>query len=513
MGITTNEILIPKRLFKAKAEKELEFDTPLSDFCPDIARLIRVDCTPFAENCIIDGDKAIVNGKAVYDVLYETDYKNRLKYCSFSQEFSQSVPLPRSNASDASAYCSVKCERIGCKLLSPRRLIIKSTLGMNFGIEGEYAVKAVAVNEDSETFFRKKTIGFEGKTAMLEENYRFGDSLSLTQNEKSIGEIVFGNITLQEPQISLSPGRAEIKSMASVHALCEDESNEGSYYMAIKTLPVSIDFRNDAIEDFKRISVELEPTEAEFKPELDQYGENRMIKTDFGVKMKMKINEPKAYTVAEDMFEKDYDSVLVSGSATVPHMFSHTDTGFSVESKLSEMLPKPEALLDSTVQENGAVAERAEDGITLSGSFTVTLLTDTAEGIHSFDQSVPYTQFLPMEMPEGEASVNAEIYPIEVIATLHSDGTATVRIIAGVHVSVHTEQEETFISEVTKRVPREAVTEQSALIYCFPEKGEDLWSIAKSYRTDPESISDANPESFDESGRTRENSKPILIKA
>mgnify|MGYP003302750440 CR=1 FL=1 len=96
MAITTNEISIPKKLFGARVDKDLEFDTQIPEFCPDIARLIKVDCTPFAETCEIDDSKAVVKGKAVYDVLYETDYKSRLRCCSFTQEFTQNIPLPRS---------------------------------------------------------------------------------------------------------------------------------------------------------------------------------------------------------------------------------------------------------------------------------------------------------------------------------------------------------------------------------------------------------------------------------
>lgn len=453
-----------------------------------------------------------LNGKAVYDVLYETDYKNRLKYCSFTQEFTQSIPIPRTNTTEHAAFCSAKCERINCKLLSPRRLIIKSVLGMMFDIEGETAVKTLAVTDSKDIFFRKKTIGFDGRTNLHEETYKFGDSLALTQNEKSIGEIVFGNITLQEPQITLSPGRAEIKSTATLHALCEEESSEGKYYMAIKTLPINIDYQDGAIEDYKRVSVTLEPIDMVFTPELDQYGESRMIKTDFNIKMKLKMNEPKAYTVAEDMFETGYDSVLVSGSASIPNLFAKNETSFSVEAKLPEMMPKPETLFDSSVRENASTAEKAEGGVNVSGSFIVTLLTDTAEGIYSFDHTVPYSQFFQTELPEGDCNITSETYPIEAIVTLHSDGSATVRIIAGVRIGIHTEQEETFIADVTKRTAREAEAENASLIYCFPQEDECLWDIAKCYRANPETISDCNEGRFDENGNTVNSAKPILIK-
>ncbi len=493
-------------------EKDLEFDTPLADYCPDIARLIRVDCTPFAEGCEIQNDKAVLNGKVVYDVLYETDYKSRLKFCSFTQDFSQSVPIPRNSATDITAFCTPKCERIGCKLLSPRRLVIKATLGTVFEIEGESAVKVLGVNEDNETFFRKKSVGFEGKTVIQRENYRFGDSLVLNQNEKSIGEIVFGNVTLQEPQITLSPGHAEIKTTALVQVLYEEENNEGKYYTSAKALPVSIDYQNESIADSKRVSVELTPADATFTPELDQYGENRIIKTDFGVKAVMKISEPKAYTLAEDVFEKNFDSVPTLGNASLPLLFSQQEHSFTAEAKLPEMLPLPESLLSSTARENGATAEITENGITVNGNFVVTLLASTTDGIYSFDHVIPYSQFFALELPKTECDITAEVYPIEAITTLHSDGSATAKIIAGAKIAIHTVQEESFVADLSKRLPAEVEKDFSGVIYRFPQKGEDLWCIAKSYRANPESIAETNPDRFDESGNLTNGNGPILIK-
>lgn len=512
ISITTYELLIPKKVISSRVDKDLEFDSPIPEYCPDIARIVKVDCTPFAEGCEISDGKATVTGKAVYDVLYETDYKNRLRCCNFTQEFSQSIPLPRTDATDITAFCSAVCEKISCKLLSPRRLVIKSTLSVYIEAEGESAIKALAVNEDKETFFRKKTIGFDGRTILHEGNYRFGDSIPLAQSEKSIGEIICGSISLQAPQVSLSPGRAEIKSTASVHVLCEEENNEGKYYMSVKTLPINIEYSNDAIEDFKNIAVALEASEAEFSPELDQYGESRVIKTSFSVKMKMKVNEPKAYTVAEDVFEKEYNSVPVSVSASLPHLNSKSETSFSAEAKLAPMTPKPEAVLDSSARDYGSTVELSDGGVTISGAFIVTLLADTSEGIQSFDQPVPYSQFIPLELPDSKISIVADTSPAEVITTLHSDGSATARVIANICTYIYTESEESFISEVTKRTARQITDDGSMLIYCFPKKDEDLWSIAKLYRTDPESIICANPDRFNETGSLNQAEKPLLIK-
>lgn len=512
MAIITNEIAVPKKLFGAKVDKELEFDSQIPEFCPDIARLIKVDCTPFAESCEIDDSKAVVKGKAVYDVLYETDYKSRLRCCSFTQEFTQSIPLPRTNTENTSAFCKVGCERINCKLLSPRRLVIKATLGTALEAEGSTPVKVVAVSEDKDTFFCNKTLTYEGESVHFTETYRFGDSFPLTQSEKAIGETVCGNIYLQQPQLTLSEGHAEIKSVASVHVLCEEESNEGRYYVSVKTLPINIDYANELIDSEKHISVMLDVVSPEFSHELDQYGESRVIKADFSVRMQMKLNSQEEFSVADDVFEKEFDGTPVVSSAILPKLFSVSDIGFSEEDKIDPLMPSAVNILDTSVKCRSGSVGTNEEGVTASGSFIVTMIYESEDGIHSIDKSIPFDRSFPCELPDHGVAVSAETYPIEIQSSLHPDGSVSLRVVASTRVSIFSETEESFVSDVIKRTPCKRPTEDCTLVYCFPKEGEPLWEIAKHYKVSPKSILDANRSLFDENEKAVGSEGPILIK-
>ncbi len=490
----------------------MEFDTPLADYCPDIARLIRVDCTPFAEKWAVEGDKAVVSGKAVYDLLYETDYKNKLKYCSFTQDFSCTVPVPRNFKGDISVFGDVKCKRINCKLLSPRRIIIRCTLGADFGLETDVMLKAVAVNEDGESYFCKKNIDFLGRTQALGETFRINDTVILSQAEKNIGEIVCGKVVLQEPQIALTAGNAEIKTTADIFALCEEEAEEGKYFCVTKSLPVTLNLRNDSIEDFKQVSADISPRNPSFTADLDQYGESRVIKADLEIYARLKVKEPNTYTVATDLFEKGFDGVCINGTGEIPKDMPLSSNGFSIEAKFSELVPRPTGILQWDVLPSETAAEPYGEGIKIRGAFNLSVLAQTAEGIYNFDQSVPFEQDIEVDLPAAEYSVQAQVFPIEVMPALHSDGSITARIIASSKINLCYKESESFVADVAKRVPEAADASEPTLIYRFPQKGEELWDIAKAYKADPESILNANPECFDENGNLYQDTKPILIK-
>lgn len=512
ISITTNQIAIPKRLFTSTVDKELELEAILPDYCADISRIVKVDCTPFAEVCEIADGKACVKGRAVYDLLYETDYKNRLRCVGFTQEFTASTAIPRNELTDLLADCDVACTRIGCKLLSPRRLQIKATLGASFEVEGEKTISALAVNEDETTFFRKKTIGFDGRTKKQADSFKFVDTIQLAQSEKSIGEIICGSVTLQPPQVTLSPGRAEIRTTATVRALYEEEDAEGKYRTSQKSVPVSFEYLNDSIEDFKQISVKLTPFDEEIASELDQFGESRIIKFAFSVAMRMSINEPKAYTVAEDVFEKGFESTPIIGSVALPYRSAFIESAFSEETKLAPSIPKIDSILESVVRSQAGSAEQEGDGVRVSGGFIATLLVETAEGIRSIDASVPYSRTFPLELNEIPTSLYCDCDAAEVIPTLHSDGSVSLKVIANAKISTFSEKQEGFVAALTKRTPISSESDEPTLIFCYAEQNETLWDVAKLYRASPETIKNENPQGFDESGRLTDAGKPIIIK-
>ena len=82
---TSTQIRFPARIWDTVLDKETEFDGALPDYCTDIVRLIRVDCTPDTDSCQVIDNKLQIGGRVIYDILYETDHRNKLRFCSFTQ--------------------------------------------------------------------------------------------------------------------------------------------------------------------------------------------------------------------------------------------------------------------------------------------------------------------------------------------------------------------------------------------------------------------------------------------
>lgn len=507
----TTQLRFPSRLLDTIFDKETEFDGSLPEYCPDVTRLVRVDCTPYIDGCEIGSDKVHMNGRVVYDVLYETDRKNKLRYCSFTQDFHHSADLPRNDLETLRGECSAACCKITCKMLSPRRLVLHARLELHTLVFGERAIELLSTEPTDGMFFRTKQFRYDAPSEKVGGEFRFDETLPLLQGEKNIGEVICASVTLQPPQTSIAQGSLIAKTNALVKVLYEAEDAESGYCMSAKSVPLSITLEDAAIADTKQCAMQLSINGSHVVPELDQYGENRLLKAGFTVEAEATLVGSNEATVADDLFSTAFADTVARTELELPHLTESVDRSFTVDLKLPADEPFFTTLYDTTVRAGHVRAAQADGGIELSGTLTVSILGDGSDGIQHRDYTEEFVQFVPADIPEQFSGVTVDVTPFEVLPTLHSDGSISARVICNARLALYAKEQVSFLSSITKQTELEPETDDCTVAYFFPARTDDLWAVAKKYRVDPDRIRAANPNAFDETGRLTAGTKTVTI--
>lgn len=508
----STQIRFPARLWDTILDKETEFDGNLPDYCPDVIRLIRVDCTPYVDSCQVTDNKVQISGRVIYDLLYETDHRNKLRFCSFTQEFRHAADLPKNDLEAPEAFCDASCSKITCRMLSPRRPVLRARLELHTTVSGMAAVSLLSTQSAENVFFVKKPLRYDVPGAPYREEFRFDEALPLLQGEDSIGELIFGSVSLQPAQTTVTRGNVLAKTNAVVKALYqpEDASREGEYRMAVKSLPLTLSMETPEAEEGKLCRLRLELGAQSVLPELDQYGESRMLKACFTVNASLRSTGTAETEVAEDLFTPGKITTACRRELSIPRMSSVADRSFTVDLKLPREDPVFTALYDASVRAGKAKAVPGEGGVELAGTLTVSILGESMDGIQHRDHTAEFLQFVPAEIPAGLSEVQAEIAPFEVLPTLHSDGSISARVICNATLSFHTEEQVSFLCEpVTQTEPEEE--DPYSVAYFYPTVTDTLWSVAKKYRIDPAKLKADNPTSFDENGRLTAGTKTVTV--
>ena len=510
MSIKTSELLIPERISVAPYETEAGFDGAIPDYCPDIARIIRVDCTPQIVSCTAEEDLVKAAGKAVFDLLYESERRSSLKSCRLSGDFECAIPLPKHCAGAVSASCRAVCDRINCRLADARRPVIKAAVTVYTEALCERAVSAIVPEDGEGVCFLKRQIGFDGAQAAQERVYTFEERIPLAQNERPIGEGLFGRVELLPPRVTAGDGKAELKTKAVLKLIYEDESEEGKLCATEKTLPVNETLELPGITPQSHVRAETEIAEQSVTPELDQYGESRMIKAVFKLKARYSACEPRAYNVAEDMFETGCEDEYETAAVKLPHIAAVHEKSFAAESELPPPTPVFTSILDTAAYCSRGEPERGEGGVLLRGTVTVCITGDTGAGVYSVNHKIPYEQFLQCDFPADATGFEVNTSPAEVTAELRPDGSISVKAACEAEITVYADREAALITGITARRELDPGESEGITVFRYPAGNEKLWDIAKEYRVPPERICAANPKRFDEQG-VLSGSEPVII--
>ena len=510
-NLLSTQIRFPTRLWDTVLDKETDFDGVLPEHCPDVIRLIRVDCTPYIDSCDVNNGKVMINGRVIYDLLYEADRKNKLRFCSFTQEFRHTAELPKNDLEDLTAECSAACSKITCRMITPRKPSLRARLELHAVVAGVTAVNTLSVQPAEGVFFLKKTLQYDTPAETVRQEFRFDESLPLLQGEESIGEVVFGSVTVQPPQTTVTGGSILLKTNAVAKVLYETEEGEQKgYRMTVKSMPLTLSMDTPAAEEDKRCAASLEMIAHSVMPELDQYGESRLLKTCFTIGAKATLSGTKEVEVAEDLFSTDAIRTATRTETKVPRMAGTVDRSFTVDLKLAPESPLFTTLYDTTVRAGKNRVSPGDGGLELTGTLNLSVLGDSSEGVLHRDFSEEFLQFIPVELPEEPWEVSVDVIPFEVLPTLHADGSISARVICNARIQFYTQRSMTFLCEPVKEteLPKE---DSYAVAYFFPAKNDTLWTVAKKYRLDPAKLRADNPSAFDDIGRLAAGTKTVTV--
>lgn len=503
------ELLLPLRPLQMTVDKDLEMEETLPDYCPDISRLVRVDCMPYIESSEVNGDRCTVNGRVICTLLYETDYKNKLKSVSFEKEFTHNFELRDQQAAETFARSHARCSHISCKLQSPRRCVIRPRLKLDLGLRFRRPLHALDPGCGGR-YCRTASVTYEQANPVRKEEFPVDEELLLHQSEKAIGDVIHTSVKLQPPQIVTAGGETAIKTTATVKMLYETEGEDAEPVMSVKTIPLSLNVQG--LEEGTEAEVVLRVSDEKVSAELDNYGENRVIRAVFTANADIYTTDTVSEEVAVDVFSEGAIDSPVDTTVALPSEAALYNRSIVLDSIVTPERPFVCPLYDLDIVVNDLDPQITEEGILLRGTYTTSVLGRTADAFESFDFTKEFSQLIPIEMPDNLTDVQAQMTPIDYSVTTLPDGQLGLRITFQTKLTAHTADKATFITDISSSDPVAKSNDAASAVYFFPSPSDDLWSISKRYLKNPDAVRSANPNAFDENDNLAVGTRTVLIK-
>lgn len=498
MKAETTSVLLPATVYETGVDKDIELECSLADYLPNINRIIRADADVVCEDVNVANGRAEVSGKAVFSLLYESDFKQKLCCESFETDFKHSFEFKDVPSAELYPTVSTRCSYVGCKTLNPRRLILRCRADIGLEVKCMQSVSTVSMQDTKGAYFKSE----KRKTAVycpqVTRDFNMEENVSL-ETLPPVGDIIYTTLELGDGEVSVSDGTALIRAEAVFKCLYEKE-DEGGLTLAVRRFPVTVSVDDECIHADSDIKTALGAKNVSAEKDIDAYGENRIIRLRYGVRAELMCVNHQEIELPTDMFFEEYESENKSQQFPYETPSKEIKHRFMLEKVFEIPDMALENCLDVNAEATVAEAVRCDGGISIKGSCGINVFGSTADGYRAQDCNAAFSETVPFSADTGAKTHFKVTARTQTASADISSGRLSVHIPVTLCITAVTEETVTALASAEIEKCASDDTAAKPIIIYYPRKGESAWDIGRRYHTDPAGIIESNADAFDKNG-------------
>ena len=476
-----------RALLDTVSEMPVDVDLTLPDYCPDIERILKCSLIPKIYMSNLSGDRLNVEGGACVRILYLDGDKRRVRSFEYTSPFSESFQLKES-PDEYALYTDTKPEYINCRAMSPRKL----------SLHGAFSLYAkVVVKKDVEYFCHEDDDGLQTRREVLSATELCGlgrDTFTLTEDIPMNGRPEVKSFVAHRLNVRIT----ELKAVGGKLMLSAEGRLELSYLSEpdgdIEALnyafPISRIVDCPGAEDGCILDPKLDVMTYDLSLSDDALDGSNVLMLDMKLCFNVICRRDKEIGLITDVFATDRDTQQKSEPFSCHSMtrrLSFTDNSKAAIALDGESVSKVIDLHSERISVSAAISGGSP---LLSSRMTVSLIYMNSEGeIKCADRDVDLSYNPSVDDCDSVDSVSASVDSLSY--RIADDHTIEIRSEVCYRMTVSLNVTRAVVTSVT--APDEAdESADSALILCYAEKGEDVWDIAKRYRSRPADITAEN---------------------
>ena len=470
------------------AEVPIDIDFTLPDYCPAVSRIFKCAVNPRIASKSISGSSANIEGNFCVNIIY-ADADNRLCAYEYSAPFSRSFEL-EGEEKELRAVCRMRVEYVNCRAVTDRRIDLHGAAGITFRAVCRKAADIVTDYDDPDGQLRRESIpattpmGEAEKYLMLEEEIEIG------QAQLPVRMLIRYDTAVMVRECKLLNEKAIVKGEIVLTAIYNTDSEKLQSVRSV--LPFSQLLEIPGAGEQCSCDAEVTVCSSELKPRTGVGGEIRSF--SFSAKL---------LVCANAFCEREVEAVLDAYSRKRELDVKRSEITFRrICQKLTETCQCKTELSFSDTPLSGVAdlwcniinsSTRFENGdIIIEGKLSACVIALDENGAPVFfDKDVDFSCQYPIGDIEG-AWCEPELQIRSVSYTMLGGDKVELRIEIGIFACIYSVK---GIPVVTGLVPgdvRSDSADRSALTIYYASAGEDVWDIARRYRSSVDEICQIN---------------------
>ncbi len=480
-------------IFDGCQEQPVDLNISLPDYCPDIQRILKCQIYPKIGSRSVSGDRLILEGGFTVKVFYLDPEGTRIRFCDSTDTFSAEIAL-KQTAENAKIEAFPRVEYINCRATSPRRLDIHGAFSVCAKVTAQGRSEVVSNIVGSDVEQQKKTMKVNNLAGFCQQQFSVDEILELGDGKPSADSILRTDAFAVLQDFKVSAGKLMIKGEVCVKFLYDGTDENSSEPEAVEfTIPFNQMLDCTGVTENSLCDIRLEVVGIDAQIKNDYSGDKTFFDTQIHLFASAAVYQEAEVTLVGDAYSKEYDLNVESKQKTVENLAELVGDTTVQESTLTVEDGTISKVIDIW-NEMGSVSTEIKDGqVIFKGKYNLCILALNEE-----NKPFYFERLLEFEHPHACNSAGDNLKCDAQIGV----GGISFRLMGG---GIEAKAELRLTAEIYNRITFKAIAgvtadeekpvardNAAALCLYYAEAGENLWDIARNYRTSMDAIKQEN---------------------
>lgn len=503
MDVIKENIHFQQLLKENISSTDLKDEYVIPDTHPDVKELLSIEGNIIVINKEISGNKAIVEGRAEYTILYIPREDNcSVNSVNYAENFTSYLNIEED---EHKVICEVECklEHIEAKIINERKISIEGLVKLDWELYKDVDFDYVKdIEGNNQVQLLKKTESISRLTSNKEVELIGKSMIRISMDKPQVEKILQASMNIHKKEIRLADDKLYLGCYCKVNIIYlgmesqELISLEDDIYISKEEEAIGItsDMNSTVSYEIQNKDIGLED---------DDLGETRIINIEFLVKANAKIFSNQSIDVIEDAYSPTFPLELKKNEYEIGivHGIQSLESVIKDNLNLKEGDLKPEHIIGVIGRTKSIEKNITNDKIILNGIINLNVIYKTLDEeilFHDINGEIPFTVVVEM-LGVNEEMKSIVKCDIEDIYVSLEANTIAVKVTLSTLIKVFYEVKRFFISDAVEGESESVGKKPSVTIYVV-NKNDTLWNLAKKYKTTVEELvrlnSIENPDSI-----------------
>ena len=470
-------------------------DIIVPDVKPDVLKILQTSHKIIITQCSIQKDRVYVQGIIRLCILYipDGDVIGNIKSMNLSMDFSHVIPAEGTRP-EMRAFAQAEIDNLDCSLINSRKINVRGEIEINVRIICG-ATLNIPVEIDGDVNSKRENIKISNSVDCDEREIHFSDTLDVPSGKPYIGEILRIDGTVFPKDHRFSDGKVILKADLKISSLYEAEEENVSLQLMEHEIPLTEALSFPELTDRMTIDAEYVLKDIFHEVIADDNGNNCMIKVWGTVSAYIKGTEEIELEALTDLYSMNENLDVKYEKCSLEQLCTTGNAHHASKEALiiPDYLPEIMQVCDLNAYPKITSVIIGDGSVSVKGYLATNLLylsPDNSAPVSGLNHNTDFLIEIPIPEACSDMVCDAKAELDHLAYNITSGRGLELRYIIIISVKLCRRERLSFIDSVT--LSDEPLSAMPPMIIYFPEEREQVWDIAKKYRTTPEKIININ---------------------